>query len=133
MLQDRLIAALAGAFGVIALILATIGLYGVMSYVAATRTREIGIRLALGAQPSRVIGSLVREAMLLVGAGIALGVPAALASTKLVSSWLFGLKPNDPVTIVSGALFLASVGMVAAYIPAKRAAGVDPLVALRHD
>lgn len=133
LVQERLLAMLAGIFGVLALILAFIGLYGLLAYGVARRTREIGIRMALGAQRTGVIVIVVKRAFVLVVLGIALGVPAALAASRWVQSMLFGLKPTDPTTIVEAVLLLTAAALVAAYLPARRAAKIDPMVALRHE
>jgi len=118
---------------VLALALASIGLYGVMSYAVARRTNEIGIRMALGAGNRRILGMVLREALTLIILGIAIGVPAALAASRLVTTMLFGLKAADPLTIASAIGVLAAVVLVAGYIPARRATKVDPMVALRYE
>jgi predicted permease len=133
LLQERLVATLSLFFGLLALLLACIGLYGVMGYDVARRTHEIGIRMALGASANRVVRLVLRQTLLWVALGVALGLGAALATTRLVESLLFGLKPNDPLTIGMAALLLLAVAGVAGYLPARRAARVDPLIALRHD
>ncbi|HSB11474.1 MAG TPA: ABC transporter permease [Blastocatellia bacterium] len=131
--SERLFASLSGFFGVLALLLATIGLYGVMSYGVARRTNEIGIRMALGARPPQVVSMVLRETMLLVIVGVAIGVGAAIATTRLIESMLFGLTPNDPVSILLGVLLMICVSAFAGYLPARRASRVDPLTALRHE
>jgi predicted permease len=131
--QERLFATLSGFFGLLALLLASIGLYGVMSYSVAHRTNEIGIRLALGAQRSDVIRLVLRETLLLVLMGLVIGLGAALASTRLISSMLFGLTPNDPGIILLAILLLIAVATLAGYLPARRASRVDPIVALRYE
>src|SRR5262245_28096221 len=133
LVQERLVATLSLFFGLLALLLACIGLYGVMSYDVARRTHEIGVRMALGASASRVLQLVLRETFLWVALGVASGLGASLATTRWVESLLFGLKPNDPLTIGLAALALLAVAGVAGYLPARRAARVDPLVALRHD
>jgi predicted permease len=130
---EKLLAKLASFFGGLALLLASIGLYGVMAYSVARRTNEIGIRMALGAQPSAVLGMVLRESALLVGLGLIVGIPAALASGRYVSSQLFGLAPNDPVTISGASAVLLAVALVASFLPARRAAMLDPLTALREE
>ncbi|MDP3001050.1 MAG: ABC transporter permease [Bryobacterales bacterium] len=130
---QRLFASLCGFLALLALLLSSIGLYGVMAYTVARRTSEIGIRMALGAGGGDVLWMVMREALLLAAAGTALGVPAALAATRLVQSNLFGIKPNDPATIAGAAAVLLAVAAFAAWIPARRAARVDPLTALRHE
>ena len=124
-------ATLSGFFGLLALLLASIGLYGVMSYGVASRTNEIGIRMALGAQPKNVRWLVMREALLLVIAGIAVGLPIIFAVTRLASTLLYGLTPTDPISLVSAAMLMLSVSMLAGYLPARRATLVDPMVALR--
>ena len=131
--QERAMATLASAFGLLALSLACIGLYGVVAYSVARRTKEMGIRMALGAQRRRVIGMIVKGAVRLVVVGIALGLPAAWAASRWVKSMLFGLTPTDPTTMTGAALVLASAALLAAYVPARRASRVDPMTALRHE
>jgi ABC-type antimicrobial peptide transport system permease subunit len=131
--SERLFATLSTFFGLLALLLATIGLYGVMSYGVVRRTNEIGIRMALGARASQVVGLIFRETMLLVFTGIIIGVGAAIATTRWVESMLFGLNANDPFTIVLGVLLMICVSAAAGYLPARRASRVDPLTALRHE
>jgi predicted permease len=133
LITERLIASLSSAFGFLATLLATIGLYGVMAYTAARRTREIGIRMALGAVPGHVIWIVLREALLLVALGVALGLPAALALTRLVRSQLYGLAPYDPVTLALTTVILTAVGCGAGYVPALRASRIDPVQALRYE
>jgi predicted permease len=133
LITERLIASLSSAFGFVATLLATIGLYGVMAYTAARRTREIGIRMALGAVPGHVIWIVLREALLLVALGVALGLPAALALTRLVRSQLYGLAPYDPVTLALTTVILTAVGCGAGYVPALRASRIDPVQALRYE
>jgi predicted permease len=129
--QSRNIASLTSFFGLLALILVAIGLYGVMSYTVARRTHEIGVRMALGAQSGDVLRMMMRETLWLALAGIALGIPAALVATRWIASDLFGLAPHDPLTITLVTLLLVAVMTLAGYLPARRAAQVDPLVALR--
>jgi len=135
--QERMLAQLFSAFGIFALLLACVGLYGIMSYAVTRRTNEIGIRMALGAERSAVLWMMLREAFLLVSVGIAMGIPLAMAGAKLASSFvsglLFGLKANDPATIVIAASTMTAVGILAGYLPARRAANVDPLVAIRYE
>jgi ABC-type antimicrobial peptide transport system permease subunit len=130
---DRFIEQLSSVFGFLAILLASIGLYGVMAYNVARRTREIGIRMALGAEPASVRWQVLRETLVLVCIGIAIGVPAALAGTRLVRSMLFGLGFADPIVIVAAAALLALVAALAGFLPARRAARVDPMVALRYE
>jgi ABC-type antimicrobial peptide transport system permease subunit len=131
--QDRLVATLSGFFGVLAALLAAIGLYGVMAYAVARRTREIGIRLALGAQPVSVLWLVLREALGLALIGMVIGLGGALLATRLISSLLFGLTPTDLPTIAIAALLMLAVAALAGYLPARRASRVDPLVALSHE
>ena len=130
---ERLIANLSSAFGLLALILAAVGLYGVIAYVSARRTAEIGIRMALGAQRTQVLWLVMKDALLMLAGGAALGLPAAWAASRLVSSLLFGLRPEDPSTILVATAVLMGVGALAGFLPARRAARVDPMVALRHE
>ncbi|HYL91835.1 MAG TPA: ABC transporter permease [Alphaproteobacteria bacterium] len=131
--QDRLIARLCSIFGIIALALAATGLYGVLSYGVARRTNEIGIRMALGAGQSRVVGMILRETGLMVSIGIVAGIIAAVASTRLIAARLYGLSALDPLTLAASVAILAAVAMIAGYIPANRAARVNPVSALRTD
>jgi predicted permease len=132
-LEDRLIATLSGFFGFLALLLAGVGLYGVISYAVTRRTREIGIRMALGAERSSVLWLVIRDASLLVITGAALGIPSALALTRLVKAFLYGVGAQDPITLAASALVLICVAAVASLLPARRATKVDPLVALRYE
>jgi predicted permease len=129
---ERMIASLSAVFGFLATLLAVIGLYGVMAYTVAQRTREVGIRMALGAAQGSVIWMVMREVLILIAIGVAAGVPAALALTKLVQSQLFGLSPHDPATLVLATIALAFVASAAGYIPAWRASRLDPMKALRY-
>ena len=133
LVQERLLAKLASFFSLLALLLACIGLYGVMSYDVARRTRELGIRLALGAQRRQMIGLVMREMLLLVVIGLVIGLAAASAATRVIEGLLFGLQPHDPRTMGLAALVLLAVAGAAGFLPARRAARVDPLVALRHE
>jgi putative ABC transport system permease protein len=132
-LRERLMATLSGFFGLLALLLACIGLYGILSYGVANRTNEIGIRMALGAQRRDVSWLILREALWLVIAGVAVGLPIILAVTRVAATLLFGLTPTDPVSLFLAALLMLAVAMLAGYLPARRATRVDPLVALRYE
>jgi len=131
--QARLFATLSSFFGLLALALVSIGLYGVMSYTVARRTHEIGIRMALGARGMDVLRMVLGESLLLVLIGSVIGLAAALAATRLIAGMLFGLTPNDPLILVLATLLLLAVAALAGWLPARRAARVDPLVALRHE
>jgi ABC-type antimicrobial peptide transport system permease subunit len=131
--QRRFSATLVASFAVLALVLATIGAYGVTSYLVAQRTKEIGVRLALGADPKAVTRLVVLDGMKVGVVGLVIGVAGALATTRLASSLLYGVSPRDPATIVGVSAFLLLVVAFANYLPARRAARVDPLVALRQD
>ncbi|MGO8732332.1 MAG: ADOP family duplicated permease [Terriglobia bacterium] len=133
MAGQTLIARLSTFFGLLAAFLACIGIYGLMSYAVTRRTNEIGIRMALGAENSGVLWMVMRESLMLVAIGVAIGIPAALAASRLVSSVLYGLKATDPITIAMSALVMIAVAALAGYLPARRAARVDPMVALRHE
>jgi len=129
----RAIAQLSGFFAVFALLLSAIGLYGVMAYNVSRRTREIGIRIAIGAQRQTVLWMVMRESLLVVMIGVILGIPVALGMGHFISSQLFGLSPRDPLTLAAAALFLVAASVVASYLPARRAAEIDPMIALRYE
>ena len=135
--RERLVASLSTLFGVVALLLASVGLYGLMSFSVVQRTGEMGLRMALGAARPSVVRMIMREALLLVVIGLVIGVPGAFVIGRLASSQLsgllFGLTATDPVTMIGAVLTLMVVAAVAAYLPAIRAARVDPMVALRND
>jgi predicted permease len=130
---DRLMATLTALFGLLAVALAAVGLYGVMAFAVAARTREIGIRMALGAGHARVLWQVMGESAALTAIGIALGVPGALWASRGVQSFLYGLSATDPWTYAVLALALAGTALTAAWIPARRAAQVDPAIALRYE
>ena len=133
LLTDRLIALLSAGFGVLATLLASIGLYGVMAFAVARRRKELGIRLALGAQPWFVIWLVMREVLLLLSIGLAVGLPAALALGRYVSSQLYGIEGHDPAVAITTIVLLAVVSAAAGLIPAHRASRIDPILALRHE
>jgi macrolide transport system ATP-binding/permease protein len=117
----------------LALTIACAGLYGTMSYTVARRTGEMGIRLALGAQRSAVVWTVLREVLVLAAVGLAISVPAALATSKFVGSFLFGMKPNDPLALTLAVGILLGAVVFAGYVPARRASRIDPMTALRHE
>jgi putative ABC transport system permease protein len=131
--QDRLLARLSIAFGIVAVLLAAIGLYGVLSYGVARRTNEIGIRKALGAREGTLIAMILRETGWLVIAGMIAGAAASFGALRLITSRLYGLSPNDPATFAFGIVSLTLVAAIATWLPAHRASRVDPLIALRQD
>ncbi len=133
LLQDELMATLCGFFGGLAVLLAAIGLYGVISYTVAQRTNEIGIRMALGAQRSGVLRLILGEVSILIGIGIAIGAGLTLAGGSAAGSLLYGLKPRDPVTMILAVIILAAIGLAASFIPARRASRLDPMSALRYE
>jgi predicted permease len=133
LLTDRLIALLSGGFGLLATLLASIGLYGVMAFIVARRRKELGLRLALGAEPAGVLWIVMREVLLLLGIGLAVGIPAAIALGRYVSSQLYGIQPNDPWIAISTVVLLAVVSTAAGLIPANRASKIDPILALRYE
>jgi len=130
---DRFNAFLLGAFGGIALLLTVAGIFGVLSYLVTQRTREIGLRMALGAQRYNILGAIVGHGMSLVLIGVGIGLAGAYGVTRWMSGFLFGVEPTDALTFLTVSGVLASAGFLACYLPAKRATGVDPLVALRHE
>ena len=130
---ERLAAGLIGSFGLIAALLAAIGLYGVMAYTVTRRTSEIGIRMALGAGCNAVLWRVLRGSLFMVAIGIGIGVPTALALTQVVREALYGIEPNDPVSFIAASVLMLAVATVAAWIPAQRAGRVDPMQALRHE
>jgi ABC-type antimicrobial peptide transport system permease subunit len=133
LIQERLFVTLTSGFGVLALALACVGIYGVMEYSVANRRNELGIRMALGAQPGQVRAMILRESTRLTGVGIVAGLAAALVLTRAVHSMLYGVRAWDPVTMASGVMILLTVALAASWIPARRAAAVQPMDALRHE
>lgn len=133
MAESRFSVLLLGAFGVLALLLVAIGMYGVISYNAAQRTQEIGIRIALGAQRGDVLRMVLRYGVRIAAMGIGIGLAAAFGVTRLLNSFLYGVGATDPVTFVSVVILLVLVAVAACYIPARRAIRVDPIVALRYE
>jgi predicted lysophospholipase L1 biosynthesis ABC-type transport system permease subunit len=129
----RFFTTLVSVFGALALTLAAVGLYGIVAYVVRQREREIGVRVALGAPPARVVGLMLRRGMAPVLAGLAVGIPLALLATRLLRSLLYEVSASDPVTFVGVAALLAAVALVASWLPSRRAARVDPTVTLRAD
>jgi ABC-type antimicrobial peptide transport system permease subunit len=128
-----MLATLSTIFGCLATVLAAVGLYGVMAYMVVRRTREIGIRMALGASGGSVVWLVMREVLLLAAIGVAIGLPSAWAVTRLVETQLFGILPTDKITMALAAFGIASVAGVAGYLPARRATGIDPMRALRWE
>ena len=125
--------ALLGLFGGLALALAAVGIYGLISYSVTLRTREVGIRMAFGAERSDVLAMVLRQGLALIGLGLGIGFLASLALTRLIASLLFEVRPNDLATTAGVALLLVSVALLACYLPARRAATVDPMIALRYE
>jgi predicted permease len=131
--QERLIARLTELFGLLALILACVGLYGISAYAVAQRTNEIGIRMALGADRRNVLGLVLRGALAQLGLGLAIGIPAALAGGRVLADQLYGVKSHDPMILGLAAVILAACAVLAVSVPARRATRVDPIVALRYE
>jgi ABC-type antimicrobial peptide transport system permease subunit len=131
--NDELSSSLIGIFAFLALVLTAIGLYGVMSYNVVQRTNEIGVRVALGAQKQNVLWTILREALLLLSAGVILGIPASLAAARYIRGQLYGLKANDPSTYAGALVVVAAVVILSAWLPARRAAAINPVDALRYE
>jgi len=130
--QERVVALLAGVFGVLALLLAGLGLYGVTAYAVSRRRAEIGIRMALGAAPSGVVRLVLKRVSVLVSAGVILGAAVSLWAARFVAPLLYGLQPQDPATLAGAAVTLAAVSLVAGWLPARSAARIDPVIVLRE-
>jgi predicted permease len=133
LIQERLVASLSGLFGLLALMLAAVGLYGLMTYAVNRRTGEIGIRMALGATRGQISGMVLRETVQLVLIGLGIGIPAAVAAARLIRSELYGLKSDDPITLIIATFTMACIAILATWLPAKRASRVEPMVALRTE
>jgi predicted permease len=133
LVEERLMATLSGFFGLLAVLLAVVGLYGVISYIVAMRRNEIGIRMALGASRGDVIGIIVRQTLVLLALGVGVGVVLALGAVRSAGSLLFGLQPNDPLTFAGASALLVTIALIASFLPARRASRVDPMVALRYE
>jgi predicted permease len=133
LVEERIAASLAGFFGALGVVLACVGLFGLLAYSAARRTNEIGIRMAVGATRPAVIALVLREALVLAAAGIAVGVPATLIAARLISAKLYGVGPADPLTFSAAAALLLAVSALAGFLPARRASNIDPMAALRHE
>jgi ABC-type antimicrobial peptide transport system permease subunit len=133
LLTERLVALLSGGFGLLATLLAAIGLYGVMAFVVTRRTKEMGVRMALGANAGSVVWLVMREVLLLLVIGLAIGIPAALGLGRLVAAQLYGIKSGDPWLVAASMLALIVVASAAGGIPATRASRIDPILALRYE
>ena len=133
LMRERLMATLSGAFGVLAGLLATLGLYGVISYMVARRRNEIGVRIALGADRGRVIRLVIREAVLLLAVGLGIGAMLALWAGRAAATLLFGLRPYDAATMIGAIALLTAVALASSYVPARRAAAMEPMTALRDE
>jgi predicted permease len=133
LVEERLMAALSGFFGLLAVLLAVVGLYGVISYIVAMRRNEIGIRLALGASRANVVGIIMRQTLMVLALGVGVGVLLALAAARSAGSLLFGLQPNDPLTFAGASALLITIALIASFLPARRASRVDPMIALRYE
>jgi ABC-type antimicrobial peptide transport system permease subunit len=131
--QEIVLAQLCSLFAALALTIACVGLYGTISYTVSRRTGELGIRMALGAERASVLWMVLREVFQLAVIGVALSVPVALATSKFVSSFLFGMKPNDPLALSFSVILLLGAALLAGGIPARRAASIEPMAALRHE
>jgi predicted permease len=133
LVEERLVASLSGTFGLLAVTLACVGLYGLMAYAVNRRINEIGVRMALGARREQIAGMILGESLLLVIAGLAIGVPSALGAARLIRSELYGLNPSDPMNMLIAVAVMVGISALAGYLPARRAMRIDPMVALRHE
>jgi predicted permease len=133
LVEERLMATLSGFFGFLGVLLAVIGLYGVISYIVAMRRNEIGIRMALGASRAEVVGIILRQTLVVLALGLGIGVALALVAVRSAASVLFGLQPDDPLTFVGASALLLIIALIASFLPARRASRVDPMVALRYE
>jgi predicted permease len=133
LVEERQVASLSGMFGSLAVVLACVGLYGLMAYAVNRRTNEIGIRIALGARRIQIAAMVLRETLLLVVIGLALGIPSAMAASHLIRSEMYGLKPDDAVTILLASSVMAGIAVLAGFLPARRAMHTDPMIALRSE
>jgi ABC-type antimicrobial peptide transport system permease subunit len=131
--QEIAFAELCSGFAIVALVIACVGLYGTVSYNVARRTGEIGIRMALGSQRSRVVRMVLREVLVLAAAGLAIGMAAALGTSKFVASFLYRMKANDPLVLILAVMTLLGATLLAGYVPARKASRIDPMTALRHE
>jgi macrolide transport system ATP-binding/permease protein len=131
--QERTFAGLCGCFAILALLIACVGLYGSVAYSVARRTGEIGIRMALGAEGRRIVWMVLREVVALAAAGLVIGLVAAYSLTRFVASFLFGMKPHDPLALSLSVVVLVGAAILAGYAPARRASRIDPMAALRHE
>ena len=131
--QEIALARLCTVFALLALVIACVGLYGTVAFNVTRRTGEIGIRMALGAQRAGIIWLVLRSVLTLELLGLAIGIPVVLAGSRYVESLLFGIKPNDPMALTAGVAVLFTAGLVASYVPARRASSIDPMVAVRHE
>ncbi len=131
--MERTFGILSTGLAILALVLASIGLYGTMAYAVTRRTNEIGIRMALGATRGGLLGLVLRDSLTIVAAGLAIGIPATFATARLIGARLFGVTPTDPLTIAAAVVVMTGVASLAAWLPARRASRVDPMVALRCD
>jgi ABC-type antimicrobial peptide transport system permease subunit len=133
LLRDRLMATLSGGFAGLAALLATLGLYSVIAYMVVRRRNEIGVRIALGAARGQVIRLVLREALLLLGVGLVVGIGLSVAAARAATAMLYGIKPHDPASVAAAVLLLSTITLAAAYAPARRAARLEPTEALRDD